>query len=221
MEQERIPPGSAGAILFFLGAEMGLFIYCIVLGSEYPTDGGCTSADNGNLPNRGGLDFAWWFKVYGAVGITLYLFSICSVMGVDNSCDDGTGSLLEGVCSIPLQVTHIVFFIIGNVCFFYFTPGTIFSNEVHGESYSILTSTPSSSFTHSDNPPVITDGIHAANCQWLGLNGFWMIIAQWLSVVGLCVLMCLCTIICIPFQNIIKGTMMRTESIENPSISLK
>jgi hypothetical protein len=201
MEQQKIPLGQACGVLLFMGAQIGMFVYCIVLGTRYPTDGGCTSLDNGNLPNQSGLDFAWWFEVYGAVGLSAYLIAVCGgicVTANDGGSEGGGGPLQ--LCSLPLQCTQLVFFIIGNVWFFYFTPKTTFSNEAGSSNRMLrsLASTPSSSFTHSD---IITDGIHAANCEWLGENGFYMLIVQWLSIFILCILMCLCSIICIPFQS--------------------
>ena len=60
-------------VLCSSAGSMGLMIYILILGLLYPTPGGCTSLDNGDLPNQSGLDLGWWFEVYGAIGITFML----------------------------------------------------------------------------------------------------------------------------------------------------
>ena len=74
MEQKN--PGLACCILL---PAIGLYIYCIHLGITYPTDGGCTSLDNGDLPKQSDLDFGWWFEVYGAIGLTFMILFCCMI----------------------------------------------------------------------------------------------------------------------------------------------
>ena len=61
---------------------LALSIYILVQGVNYPTPGGCTSLDNGDLPNQTGLDMGWWFEVYGAVGLTVGILIMCTGMAM-------------------------------------------------------------------------------------------------------------------------------------------
>ena len=52
--------------------------------------------------------------------------------------------------------------------------------------------TPNSS-THKMSCTVMHyDGAHATNCEWLALNGYWMLIVQWVLTLGLSLVMCCC-----------------------------
>ena len=95
-----------------------------------------------------------------------------------------------------LAFPFMVFFIWGNVWFFYFTPGTTFSNGGSSDSTSVLTNTslntsvPSgSNVVNGGGSGVINDdGTNlATNCQWLSLNGYWIFFVSWiLAAVGCC-----------------------------------
>ena len=69
---------TTGTILCQSLGTLIMSIYCLAQGVNYPTPGGCTSLDNGDLPNQTGLDMGWWFEVYGAVGLTAALLTICA-----------------------------------------------------------------------------------------------------------------------------------------------
>ena len=165
----------------------GMFVYCLSLGVSYPTDGGCTSLYmyNGVLPNQNNLDLGWWFEVYGAVGLTWTILStIILVLSFPEVIRNNNLVIFIFFCAIPLACTTIVFFVLGNVWFFHFTPATTFSDAGSGGNSS---GTPS----NSGNTPVpaggnvvngggvINDGL-ATNCQWLSQNGYWMMLVQWI-----------------------------------------
>ena len=74
---------TTGTILCQSLGTLIMSIYCLAQGVNYPTPGGCTSLDNGDLPNQTGLDMGWWFEVYGAVGLTAAILTICAgLMGL-------------------------------------------------------------------------------------------------------------------------------------------
>ena len=80
----------------------------------------------------------------------------------------------------------------GNVWFFYFTPKTTFSNG--GSSNGGNTSVPTGGGVVNGGGVINdgTDGAHATNCEWLALNGYWMLIVQWVLTLGLSLVMCCC-----------------------------
>ena len=69
---------TTGTILCQSLGTLIMSIYCLAQGLNYPTPGGCTSLDNGDLPNQTGLDMGWWFEVYGAIGITAAILTVCA-----------------------------------------------------------------------------------------------------------------------------------------------
>ena len=69
---------STATIICSSTGTLAMSIYCLSLGVSYPTPGGCTSLDNGDLPNQTGLDMGWWFEVYGAIGLTAAILTFCA-----------------------------------------------------------------------------------------------------------------------------------------------
>ena len=170
--------GTATRCQFFLQLVQGygMFIYCISLGVSYPTGGGCTSLNNGHLPNQSNLDLGWWFEVYGAVGLTWMIISTafcCCAGAKENQANNRLTTVLV-LFATPLACTFMVFFVMGNVWFFHFTPATTFADGGSGGNASVPAGT-------VNGGGVINDGSTlATNCQWLSLNGFYMNIVQWI-----------------------------------------
>jgi len=181
-------------VLCSSAGSMGLMIYILILGLVYPTPGGCTSLDNGDLPNQSGLDLGWWFEVYGAIGITFVLLrALVAMLGSKlhdlgaKKEDRGLINSLKSLVVCPIGCTLMVFFVWGNVWLFYFTPETTFSNG--GSSDSTNTSVPSgSNVVNGGGGSGVIDGTNlATNCQWLSLNGYWIFFVSWiLAAVGCC-----------------------------------
>ena len=88
------------------------------------------------------------------------------------------------MCALPLNCTLIVFFVIGNVWFFYFTPETTWSN---GGSSGSTNTTSGTNVVNGGGSGVINDTTDLAiNCQWLSQNGYYIMLTTWILTAVAC-----------------------------------
>ena len=86
-------------------------------------------------------------------------------------------------CAVPLNCTLLVFFVMGNVWFFYFTPSTTWSD---GGSSGNTSGTSGTNVVNGGGSGTMMYDL-AGNCQWLSQNGYYIMLTTWiLFAVGCC-----------------------------------